>query len=484
MRSYAVLGLSSGAVFGYSASSAPSRSSSLCFAFRHRLTSASILSNIRSMADEEGDVTSKLVYARRRQEDAIAFAIKEKERLVEKAKRQIDQEADREAEEARKAALIAEATKLGGPDAAERVRKALAEAEGRYVRSVDAFGDKTVRLQHSFSGLGDNRVIQWWENLYWNYIRFFFTQERLIAKDRFGNKFTVTWQFNKGREEQRRMYRRDSNKRHQPYGALATDDRLWERWMRGHRGDPPSVAEEEHNRSYKRQFFGAMVLEDEEIEDSLMRLLAHMNRSQATFQELDDDQFYGDAHRAVKPLRETEKKPGEEVKAKSERGATWTLGFVRGDLFYNEEEVEVMRSELSHVFRNMEWQSMEYKRQVRVNKSQPPRGKPAEGTTDPNSRDGIPMNHYWPRTDMDIPYHDAVPDLTTPELERMRIESDQLEDERLAIRRELGLTDLGDIRENRDPIQRDHDPFQPPPVSTRWKPKCWEEPWGTGGGMY
>ncbi|EPY39745.1 hypothetical protein AGDE_04183 [Angomonas deanei] len=365
------------------------------------------------------------------------------------------------------------------------MRVKLDREKADYVRSIDTFGDKTVRLQHSFSGLGENRIIAWWEYLYWNYIRYFFTQELLIAKDRFGNKFTVTWQFIKGREEQRRMYRRDSNKKHQPYGALATDERLWERWMRGHRGDPPSVAEEEYNREYKKQFFGPMVLENEEVEDSLMRLMAHMNRAQQTFQELDDDQVYGDAHRSQKPLRDTERNPQSETEARAKKkGATWTLGFVRGDLFYNEEETQVMREELGHLFRNMEWQNLEYKRQVRMNKRQNPAGKPAEGTTDPNTPDGAPMTHYWERTDLGIPYHDAVPDLTTPELERLHIEADQLEDERLAIRKELGLTDLGDIREGRAPIDKGtKDVLSPPPVSARWKPKVWEETWGTGGGL-
>lgn len=451
---------------------------------RYRLTNASILSSIKDMADEEGDVTSKLVYLKRRQADAVAYATKEKELLVDKAKRQLAVEEEKAEVEKKLEALIAEASQLGGPAAAARMREEIEKDRGRYIRSVDAFGDKTVRLQHSFSGLADHRIIHWWEYLYWNYLRYFFTQEVLIAKDRFGNKFTVTWQFVKGREEQRRMYRRDSNKRHQPYGAIATDDRLWERWLRGHRGDPPSVAEEEHFRDFKKQFFGAMVLEDEEVEDALMRLMAHMNRASQTFQELDDDQVYGDAHRASKPLREMERRPGEEVASKQkQKGATWTLGFARGDLFYNEEETQVMRTEMGHLFRNMEWQELEYKRQVRKNKQQPPHGKPVEGADDPNAPDGEPMKHYWERTDLGIPYHDAVPDLTTPELERMRIESDQLEDERLAIRKELGLTDLGDIREGRDPIQRDHAPFQPPPVSTRWKPKCWEESWGTGSGM-
>ncbi|KPI83034.1 hypothetical protein ABL78_7943 [Leptomonas seymouri] len=75
-----------------------------------------------------------------------------------------------------------------------------------------------------------------------------------------------------------------------------------------------------------------------------MRLMAHMNRASQTLQELGDDHVYSDAHRATRPLRETEHKPGEEVAARQKRkGATWTLGFARGDLFYNEEETQVMR---------------------------------------------------------------------------------------------------------------------------------------------
>eukprot|EP00164_Ancoracysta_twista_P001412 GFYU01001838.1.p1 GENE.GFYU01001838.1~~GFYU01001838.1.p1 ORF type:complete len:152 (+),score=14.99 GFYU01001838.1:62-457(+) len=128
----------------------------------------------------------------------------------------------------------------------------------------------------------------------------------------------------------------------------------------------------------------------------------------------------------------------------------------------------------------MEWQDLEYKRQVRKFKAQKPVGKPE--TNDPKDGDGDPQRHQWERTDLGIPHYDAVPDLSTPEMERLRIENDQLEDERIAIRKELGLTDLGDIREGRDPIDKGYAPFQPPPVSARWKPKCWEESWGTGGG--
>lgn len=530
----------------------PPHSCVLLLSKRHRVTNASILTNIKDMVKDsqdsnddslaflglqnrkgdnaesrEGgepveDIASKQTYAKKRQKDALLYSIKEKEILSEKAKKQL-QEEDEEREDAQKIqAFVEEAAKLGGPAAAERMREKIREQRAKYVKSVDAFGDKSVRLQHTFAGLADNRIIHWYERLYWNYFRYFFTQELLIAKDRFGNKFTATWQFNKARGEQRRMYRKDANKRHQPYGSLATDDRLWERWLRGHRADPPSVAEEEHYRSYKKSFFGAIVVEDEEVEDTLMRLMAHLNRAQSTFQELDEDQVYGDANRATQPIRQTDRSPGAEAEVrKKQKGATWTMGFVRGDLFYNEEETQVMRSELGHLFRAKEWQELEYKRQVRKNKQQPPHGMPPaaekgrgdDGSSsnryepqeaiDPNTPDGVPMNHYWERTDLGIPYDAAIPDLTTPALEKHRIETDQLEDERLALRKELGLTDLGDIREGRDPVipgpveevlaNKDGNhwmktttgegPFQPPPVTSRWKPKCWEEPWGTGGGF-
>lgn len=501
--------------------SATSSSSYLCCSSQHplfstlvtsrrfRVTSASILSNIKDLAGEDGegtveDYANKQTYATKRQLDAVSYAVKEKESLAEKAKKQLLERDELTSDEKKIRSLIEEAATLGGPAAAARMKEAIEKDKDKYVRSVDAFGDKTVRLQHTFAGMADNRIIYWYERVYWNWLRYFFTQELLIAKDRYGNKFTVTWQFNKTRGEQRKMYRRDSNKKHQPYGALSTDDRLWERWMRGHRADPPSVAEEEHYRSYKKEFFGAVVVEDEEVEDTLMRLMAHLNRAQTTFQELDEDQTYGDAHQAAKPLRQTDRSPGMEAEARSkQKGATWTMGFVRGDLFYNEEETQTMRQELGHVFRNKEWQELEYKRQVRRNKKQPPHGMPphvAENGEDgdPSAPDGDPMVHYWERTDLGIPYDAAVPDLTTPILERLHLETDQLEDERLAYRKELGLTDLGDIREGRDPIvpgdpsQPDGGklmqtttgtgPFQPPPVSTRWKPQCWEEPWGTGSG--
>eukprot|EP00796_Vickermania_ingenoplastis_P007709 gene7709-5408_t len=521
---------------------------------RCRVTNASILTNIKDMVKdtedfalyspthrrgggERGgkpqvkkvvveDLASKNFYAKKRQADAVAYAVKEKDILAEKAKKQLLGQDEEREEEAKIQALIQEAGRVGGPAAAEKMRETIEKNKSQYVRSVEAFGDKSVKLQHSFSGMADNRIIHWYERWYWNYLRYFFTQELLIAKDRFGNKFTVTWQFNKTRGEQRKMYRRDSNKMHLPYGSLSTDDRLWERWLRSHRADPPSVQEEEHYRDYKKTFFGPLVVEDEEVEDTLMRILAHLNRAQSTFQELDEDQVYGDAHRATQPLRTTDRSPGIELdnrqaeKRSREKGATWTMGFVRGDLFYNEEETQVMREELGHLFRNKEWQELEYKRQVRKNKYQPPHGMPniygeekgvgssrsgggdERGMTaeelqgragggreveaiDPNMPDGEPMRQYWERTDLGIPYHDAVPDLTTPTLEKLRIEADQLEDQRLDLRKELGLTDLGGYSRRTRPHRPwgREGPFQPPPVSSRWKPKCWEEPWGTGGGF-
>ncbi|RNE99310.1 hypothetical protein TraAM80_08295 [Trypanosoma rangeli] len=255
--------------------------------------------------------------------------------LAEKAKRQLSEGTWQQQEKEKIEAYLKVATKSG--DAASAARQQIAKVNSPYIRSVDAFGEKSVRLQHSLAGLADSRIIKWWDKLYWNYLRYGFTQERLIAKDRFGNKLTVTWKFQKGREEQRRMYREDANKKHLTYGSLATDGRLWERWMRGHRGDPPSIAEEEHARDYKKQYFGAMVLEEEEVEDALMHIMAHMNRSQQTFQELEDDQVYGGAHRPTEPLRQAEHHPEKEHAAKAQAGATWTLGFVCGDLFYNNE---------------------------------------------------------------------------------------------------------------------------------------------------
>jgi len=431
------------------------------------LINASILQNIGSMVDEKVDNTSKIAYAKKRQEDARNWAKKEKETLAQRAATQLHEEDQRLHEE--------EKAKERGEDPQKK----------KYKTSIDAFGDGSVKLQHSFTGEADNRVILWWEELYWNWIRWWFTKEYLIAKDRYGNKFCTSWFFAKSREERRLCYRKDANKRHQPYGALPTDERQWERWIRGHRGDPPSVAEEEYLRSYKKQYLGPMVVGDEEVEDTMMRMIAHMNRSRMMMQELDEDGVYNDEDRVLQPYRKAESEPGKEHLKRNPKkaGATWTVGFVRGDLFYNEEEVQTMRTEMGHLFRNMEWQELEYKRHIRNNRQQWPVRKPKDGITDPNDGDGEPFLHQWERTDLGVPYHDAVPDLTTPELERLRIEADQLEDERLALRKELGLTDLGDIREGRPPIKKEHeDTFMPPPTSARWKPKTWEESWGTGGG--
>lgn len=426
------------------------------------LINASILQNISSMVDEKTDNTSKLAYARKRQEDAKNWSIMEKEQLARRAKEQLEAE-DRKIEEAAN----------GGA------------SKKTYKTSVDAFGEGSIKLQHSFTGDADQRIIRWWEELYYNWIRFFFTGEYLIAKDRYGNKFVTTWYFPKSREERRMCFRKDANKKHQPYGALPTDERQWERWLRCHRGDPPSVAEEEYLRSYKKKYLGPMVVGDEEVEDTMMRMIAHMNRSQMMMQELDKDGVYNDEDRVLQPYRKAENQPKQEHEARAasrKSGATWTLGFVRGDLFYNEQETQTMRTELSHVFRNIEWQELEYKRHIRTTKPQWPVRKPPEGTTDPHTPDGEPFRHTWERTDLGVPFHDAVPDLTTPELERLRIEADQLDDDRWAIRKELGLTDLGDIREGRPPIKKEGDLFMPPPVSTRWKPKTWEESWGTNCG--
>lgn len=56
----------------------------------------------------------------------------------------------------------------------------------------------------------------------------------------------------------------------------------------------------------------------------------------------------------VQPMRAVELKPDQEVASRAKQGATWTMGFVRGDLFYNEEEAQTMRSELGSMYRAME----------------------------------------------------------------------------------------------------------------------------------
>ncbi len=77
---------------------------------------------------------------------------------------------------------------------------------------------------------------------------------------------------------------------------------------------------------------------------------------------------------------------------------------------------------------------------------------------------------------------DGVEQLTTPELQRLHIECDSLEEERHNLRKELGLTDIGDFRDGRAPIVQDKDPYATNPLSKRWKPKVWDEAWGFGGG--
>ena len=447
---------------------------------RSKISTSTAINYVREMMFDN-DMTDKMNYYRKRQQDAIEFAEKEREYFESKAVKAI--------EEARRKEAIDEAEiRHRTGEATPEEKAALEELKmmdgitpgNSYVKSVDAFGDKSVKLMHTFIGSADNRVIQWWENIWWNYIKYIVTKEVLIAKDRYGTKFTVMWNHNRARNESRYSYRVDRNKRHQPYGALHTDDRIWARWMRGHRGQPPTIAEEEYMRKYKKQAMGPNVVGEEEVEDAVIRHIAQLGRSSDLLQELDDEHDYDDSIRRTQPQRDKDRNPEEEQRDRAKKGATWTMGFVRGDLFYNEEETQVMRTEMGHVFRNMEWQDLEYKRQVRKFKAQKPVGKPE--TNDPRDGDGDPQRHQWERTDLGIPHYDAVPDLSTPEMERLRIENDQLEDERIAIRKELGLTDLGDIREGRDPIDKGYAPFQPPPVSSRWKPKCWEESWGTGGG--
>lgn len=435
---------------------------------RGRFNTATVINYAKEMI-YTGDKANKLEYAKKRQQDAIEFAAKEREYFEKKAKQSIEDARMREKEKEEEIKAIAEGREVP-------------KDNKKYVRSVEAFGDNSVKLVHSFIGSADNRVIQWWENLYWNWFRYYVTRELLIAKDRYGTKFTVKWNHIRARNESRYSYRVDKNKRHHPFGALPTDDRIWARWMRGHRGQPPSVAEEEYMRTYKKQAMGPNVVGDEEVEDAVIRNIAQIGRASDTLMELDDKHDYDDSIRRTQPMREKDRKPEEEARDRAKQGATWTLGFVRGDLFYNEEETQLMRQEMGHVFRNREWQELEYKRQVRKWKSQDPINKPK--SDNPHDINGDPVRHIWERTDLGIPHHDGVPDLTTPEIERLRIEFEQLEDERLATRKELGLTDLGDIREGRDPIDKGHNPFQPPPVSGRFKPKVWEESWGTGAGHH
>lgn len=361
-----------------------------------------------------------------------------------------------------------------------KARKADPDKETSYKRSRDTFAEDSVSLKHSFAGSADARTITWWEELYYNYLRYWVTREQLIGKDRYGNKFCVRWFFIRERQEERRMYRIDADKQHQPYGALPTDSKLWEAWMRRWRYDPPTAEEDEYHRKRKRDFMGVHVVADEEAEDTTMRALAHTKHASYQMRELDNNEEYGKSMVMNTDQRSKEANPAKEL------DASWSAAVVRGDLFYNEEETETLRNTVATMFRDREWQELELKRQVRLKKQKNPVRRPQYKTGADDTVevvDGEPMDHQWDRTDSGVPFGNGVSDLTTPELEKLKAECDALEEERIALRRELGLTDTGDFRENRAPVDKGYDPFQPPPTSTRWKPKCWSESWGAGGGQ-
>jgi hypothetical protein len=350
-------------------------------------------------------------------------------------------------------------------------------AKAPYKKSVEAFKSERVILEDSFAGEAAAQKIVWWENIWWNYIKYLWTRDILVGKDRWGNRFTASWYFIRSRHEVRKCKRKDKRKAFQPYGALPTDDKLWEAWLRGWRNDPPTLEECEALRAKRARHMGVHKLDTEEVEDSLVRLLATTRPGSAFMNELDPDQKYANS-----VLLNTDQRANDKDVA-SEWEGTWTAGFIRGDQFYNEEETETMRTTMSHVYRDREWQTLEMKRQTRLRKAPHPIGKPDEDTEDLTSpfAEGRPVGQDFARTDSHVPMHQGIADLTTPELEKLRMECDALEDERVALRKELGLMDLTDFREGRESIDQGFDPFQPPPTSGRWKPKCWQESWGVGG---
>lgn len=446
------------------------------------------IKNFSQETDSEYDVRHRPTYAKKRQQDAIAFAIKEKEQL-------------------QKLALI----KLNNEEYEQK------KGERLYQRSIERF-PQYKKVDLSQSGSGDNRIIQTWENVWYNWIRYYFTSEMLIAKDRYGNRFISKWNFYRARQEVRMCFRVDKSMKHMPYGHDYTDHQQWTRWLKSHRGEPPTVAEEEFRRESTKESAGPIVHEHESAEDAMARAMANVPEmgglyDDKDFQIQDQDSY----HRTVKParVREQEKLDPEEemadrvraggvlygsdpatgggtqnsssrptngVSSKGKNKGTWHQVFVRPDLFYNEEEVDVLRSEVSHMFRSMEWQELEYKRQVRQAKAQKPFGMPEKtletGDIEAGQKAAVPLTMYWERLDKGIPYHDAVPDLSSPELERLRLEADQLDDQRLAIRLELGLTDLGDMREGRPPIDKGDSPYMKP-ITARYKPRVWDESWGS-----
>lgn len=359
-------------------------------------------------------------------------------------------------------------------------------AGAEYPKSRDVFSERTVVLDRDYSGRAENRVITWWENIWWNYVKYLYTRDILVGKDRHGNYFTASWYFIRTRHEVRKCKRIDRKKRFQPYGALPTDCRLWEAWLRGWRNDPPTTEEEDAYRRRKKEKMGMHVVGDEEHENTIVRAMAHTRYATEYLQDLDDDQQYGS--NLLMPTDQRSK----EGDVAGEHDATWTAAFVRGDMFYNEEEMQNMRQSVANVMRDKEWQELEMKRQTRIKQPYPvkkPKGYASEGPIDPNTPDGDPMLHRWDgagqfRTDGGVPMHQGIADLTTPELEKLRAECDALEDERVALRKELGLTNVSDWREGREPVDKGYDPFQPPPTTKRFKPQVWEEPWGVATGKW
>eukprot|EP00760_Papus_ankaliazontas_P035271 PhM_4_TR7720/c0_g1_i1/m.56145 len=345
-----------------------------------------------------------------------------------------------------------------------------------YVKSTDAYAHKRKVLSRKYAGETSKQYIKTWEDVFYNKIRFMYTHEKLIGKDRWGNRFFIRAHYVKKRGEERMCRRVDRSLAHQPYGALPVDDRLWERWMRGWRGAPPTPEESENFRRQRKRNMGPRTIGDEEGEDALMRNLAHLHAGAAYANELDPDQDTNNF------LNSQDKRTRD-----GRPDSPWTMGFSKGDLFYNEEEVEVMRGNLEGTFRDKYWQALEMERhrldeiskELKLNN-----GKP---TTYPklNEEDNEPQPFMERpvRPDRGQPYFEAKSELKTPELERLRLEVEHMEQDRHRVRKELGLTDISDEKEGREPADPGPTPFAPGQTSARWKPKCWHEPWGQGGGQ-
>ena len=233
---------------------------------------------------------------------------------------------------------------------------------------------------------------------------------------------------------------------------------------------------------------GPMAVGNEEYEDSVVRILAHAPGSDVMLGDIDKDGKYtsqslalqGSDDRNVVDRRLAEGDPVHEAKA------TWTGAFVRGDVFYNEEEHEQSRSGISMLYREKEWQALEIKRQMRLMQTPHAFMKPkdkdiASGELWSGTQQPVPFKIQ--RTDSGMPFDLTVPKLTTPELEKLRAEHDALDHEKATLQKELGITDIGDVREGRPPVLPDdvtRGMYQPPPTSKRWKPQCWQEAWGVG----